>query len=85
MTRTDRLYAVLVALMGPQHEVPTPTASLRDDLNMDSLDLVEFVMDIEQEFKVEISDAAAEKWQTYGDAMKFVTAIPEQVEVSSGR
>jgi acyl carrier protein len=55
----------------------TPNASFVDDLNADSLDLVELIMSIEEEFSkdgstVEISDEDAEKIQTVQDAVDFI-------------
>jgi acyl carrier protein len=50
-----------------------PTASFIDDLGADSLDTVELVMAFEEEFGIEIPDDAAEKIQTFGDAVKFIT------------
>jgi acyl carrier protein len=48
-------------------------ASFIDDLGADSLDTVELVMAFEEEFGLEIPDDAAEKIQTVGDAVKFIT------------
>lgn len=47
-------------------------ASFRDDLGADSLDVVELVMELEDEFDMEISDDAAEKIATVGDAVSFI-------------
>ena len=52
----------------------TDSASFIDDLGADSLDTVELVMAFEEEFGIEIPDDAAETIQTYGDAVKFITA-----------
>ena len=51
----------------------TPSASFVDDLGADSLDLVEMIMSMEEEFDVEISDADAEKLFTVDDALNFIT------------
>jgi len=45
---------------------------LRSSYHMDSLDLVEIVMDIEDEFKIQIEDEEAVEWKTYGDVIKSV-------------
>ena len=50
----------------------TPTASFVDDLGADSLDTVELVMALEENFDIEIPDDAAEKIQTVGDAIGFI-------------
>jgi len=51
----------------------TETASFVDDLGADSLDVVELVMGLEDEFGVEISDEEAENIRTVGDAVKFIS------------
>ena len=50
----------------------TLEASLQADLDADSLDLVELVMELEDAFSASISDEAAEKIQTVGDAVKYL-------------
>ena len=50
----------------------TPESSFVDDLGADSLDLVEMIMSMEEEFDVEISDAAAEKIITIQDAINYI-------------
>jgi acyl carrier protein len=49
-----------------------PEASFVDDLNADSLDLVELIMSLEEEFGMEISDEEAEKIKTVVDAMEYI-------------
>ena len=53
-------------------EEVTPTASFVDDLGADSLDTVELIMALEEEFNVEIPDEDAEKMKTVGDAIKYI-------------
>ena len=50
----------------------TPQASFIEDLGADSLDTVELVMALEEEFGIEIPDEDAEKMSTVGDAMKYI-------------
>ena len=50
----------------------TPETSLMKDLEADSLDAVEIIMGIEEEFDIEIPDAAAESFESVGDIAKFV-------------
>jgi acyl carrier protein len=47
-------------------------ASFIDDLNADSLDLVELIMEIEEKFKIQVPDDAAEKIKTVGDAVSYI-------------
>lgn len=49
-------------------------ASFQDDLEADSLDLVELIMAMEDEFNIKISDEEAEKIKTVGDAVKYISA-----------
>lgn len=73
----DRVRALIVDQLGVEEDQVTPNASFVDDLNADSLDLVELIMSIEEEFskegtQVEISDEDAEKIQTVQDAIDFI-------------
>lgn len=77
MTVQDRLERALVRVMGPLREELTPTANLSIDLEMDSLDFVELVMEIEQTFKVAVSEAEGDKLRTWGDVMKLVDKLVE--------
>ena len=58
--------------LGASKEEIVPEASFIDDLGADSLDIVELVMAMEEEFDIEIPDEDAEKIQTFGDAIKYV-------------
>ena len=55
----------------------TPTASFSSDLGLDSLDAVELVMALEDEFEVEISDAEADKIQSVNDAINYIKQHPK--------
>jgi acyl carrier protein len=57
--------------MADETEV-TPSASFKEDLGADSLDVVELVMQLEDEFEMEISDEDAEKIATVGDAVSYI-------------
>ncbi len=68
---------MIVEQLGVDESQVTPNASFVDDLNADSLDLVELIMSIEEEFSkdgtpIEISDEDAEKIQTVQDAIDFI-------------
>ena len=61
-----------VEQLGVDEEEVTPQASFVEDLNADSLDLVELIMSLEEEFGMEISDEDAEKIQKVSDAVEFI-------------
>jgi acyl carrier protein len=58
--------------LGVNENEVTPEAKFVDDLGADSLDLVELVMALEEEYNIEISDEDAEKILTVGDAMEYI-------------
>ena len=68
----DRLKKLVVEQLGVDEEEVKPEASFVDDLNADSLDLVELIMSLEEEFGMEISDEDAEKIQTVQDAVDYI-------------
>ena len=70
----DRVKAVVIDRLGADEAVVVPGASFTDDLNADSLDLVELIMAFEEEFGIEIPDDAAEKIATVKDAITFIDA-----------
>ena len=59
--------------LGVEREKLTPEASFIEDLGADSLDIVELVMQMEEEFEVEIPDEEAENIKTVQDAVNFIT------------
>ncbi len=68
----DRLKGIVTEQLGVDEEEVTPEASFVDDLNADSLDLVELIMSLEEEFGLEISDEDAEKITTVGEAVSYI-------------
>jgi len=64
--------AIIIDLLGVDGAKVKPEARFREDLEADSLDLVELVMAFEDKFGAEISDEQAQKIITVGDAVKFV-------------
>lgn len=70
----DRVKKILIEHLGVDQEKVTREASLQDDLDADSLDLVELVMAFEEEFGVEIPDDDAEKITTVGEAVDLIDA-----------
>lgn len=71
-TIEQRIRPLIAEQLGVEESKVTRNASFVDDLNADSLDLVEMVMSLEEEFKIEISDDDAEKIRTVGDAVDFI-------------
>ena len=69
----DRVKKIVIEHLGVDEGKVNEGASFIDDLGADSLDTVELVMAFEDEFGVEIPDDAAEKIQTVGDAVSFIT------------
>ena len=72
MAVQDKITEIIVEQLGVKREEVTPEASFVDDLGADSLDTVELVMALEEEFGIEIPDEDAEKIQTVGDAIKYI-------------
>ena len=68
----DKLQTIVAEQLGVDLEKVTPDAEFVQDLNADSLDLVELIMSLEEEFGVEISDEEAEKIVKVSDAMEFI-------------
>jgi len=68
----ERVKGIVVDQLGVAEEEVTPEASFVDDLGADSLDVVELVMALEEEFGVEIPDEDAEKIVTVGEAVKYI-------------
>ena len=68
----ERLSKIVVEQLGVDEADVKPEASFVDDLNADSLDLVELVMSLEEEFGTEISDEDAERIRTVQDAVDYV-------------
>ncbi len=70
----QRVADIIAEQLGVSKEEVVPEASFIDDLGADSLDIVELVMAMEEEFDIEIPDDDAEKIQTIGDAVAYVRA-----------
>ena len=68
----DRVRAIIAEQLGVKVEEVTDQASFIEDLGADSLDTVELVMALEEEFGIEIPDEDAEKMTTVGDATKYI-------------
>jgi len=72
-TIAERVKQIVAEQLGVDEDQVTPEASFMDDLGADSLDTVELVMALEEEFDIEISDEDAEKIQTVQDAIDYIT------------
>ncbi|MEH7222527.1 acyl carrier protein [Bacillus sp. JJ1566] len=68
----ERITKIVVDRLGVEESAVTLEASFKDDLGADSLDVVELVMELEDEFDMEISDDEAEKISTVGDAVNYI-------------
>jgi acyl carrier protein len=75
----DRVIDIVAEQLGVDKEKITPETHFINDLGADSLDTVELVMELEEEFDISIPDDAAERIQTVGQAIEFI----EQEQASS--
>ncbi|MEA3369361.1 MAG: acyl carrier protein [Candidatus Ratteibacteria bacterium] len=73
MSVAEKVKDIVVEQLGVNREEITPEASFIDDLGADSLDTVELVMALEEEFGLEIPDEEAEKIATVGLAIDYIT------------
>jgi len=72
MSLEDKIKKIIAEKLGVDLDEIIPKASFVDDLGADSLDLVELIMSMEEEFDIEISDEDAETLLTVKDAMEYV-------------
>lgn len=70
----ERVIDIVAEQLGVDKEKVTPETSFVNDLGTDSLDTVELVMELEEEFDITIPDDAAEKIQTVGQAVQYIEA-----------
>lgn len=68
----EKVKNIIVEQLGAEESAITLEASFIDDLEADSLDIVELIMGIEEEFGIEIPDADAEKVVTVGDVVDYI-------------
>ena len=71
-TIEERVKKIIVDQLGVKEEQVTAEASFVDDLGADSLDTVELVMELEEEFDINIPDDVAEKIETVGQAIDYI-------------
>lgn len=70
----ERVKSIVVDLLGVDEDRVVANAHFRDDLEADSLDLVELIMAFEEEFGGEITDEDAQKIETVGQAVEYITS-----------
>lgn len=68
----SKLKEIIVEQLAVDPDEVSMEASFIDDLNADSLDLVELIMEIEEKFGIQVPDDAAEKIKTVGDAVSYI-------------
>lgn len=72
MAEVEKIKSIIAEQLGVKPEEVTDNAKFIDDLGADSLDTVELVMALEEEFGIEIPDEDAEKMTTVGEAIKYI-------------
>jgi acyl carrier protein len=80
MTTFEKVKQIVCDKLGVDESRVTEAASFVNDLGADSLDVVEFVMEVEKEFKIAIPDEEATKLATVGDAVKYIDANMKKSE-----
>ena len=83
MSYENKVKEIIVEQLGVGADQVTPEASFIDDLGADSLDTVELVMELEEEFDINIPDDVAEKIQTVGQAIDHIEKAVKGGETSS--
>ena len=79
MSTFDKVQAIIVEKLGVPKEKVVLDAEFIGDLGADSLDTVEFIMDVEKEFNITIPDDAATKMKTVRDAVEYIDAHAKKI------
>ena len=80
----DRVIEIVCDNLGVNREQVTRQTSFQDDIGADSLDIVELVMELEEEFDITIPDDQAEKIKTVGEAIDYIEREREKGPASDG-
>jgi acyl carrier protein len=75
MSSLEKVQEIVAEKLGVEKAKITPEASFIDDLGADSLDTVELIMKMEEEFDIEIPDEEAEKLKTVGDVVAYLDSL----------
>ncbi len=75
MSTFDKVKDIIIDKLGAEEDKIIGAASFMDDLGADSLDTVELIMEMEEEFGIEIPDEEAEKLATVGDAVSYIDSV----------
>ena len=75
MSTFDKVKDIIIDKLGAEEDKIIEAASFMDDLGADSLDTVELIMEMEEEFGIEIPDEKAEKLATVGDAVSYIDSV----------
>ena len=70
----EKVKEIIVSQLGVEEDEVTLESTFVDDLGADSLDMVEFVMVLEEEFNIEVPETDADKIVTVGDAVEYIKA-----------
>ncbi len=81
-TVSERVMDIVATQLGVSKDQITPETSFVNDLGADSLDQVELVMELEEEFDINIPDDAAEKIQTVGQAIEYIEKTQKSLRAS---
>jgi acyl carrier protein len=77
-TTEQRVVNAIAEQIGVNAEAVAAATNMRNDLSLDSLDEIEIVMALEDEFDINIEDNAAEKWESTADVVAFVNRMVSQ-------
>jgi acyl carrier protein len=71
----EKLHKIIAKMCAARIEEVTPDKRLVDDLGADSLDMIEMLMEVEEEFAIEVPDEASDTWKTVADVEKYLESV----------